>query len=65
MNGLGHLEISELRPFAKAVVDNLRHITSSKEEARLREEREEEEEGRGASRRGRGRREVDDDDDEI
>ncbi|KAF8460428.1 hypothetical protein BDZ91DRAFT_614842, partial [Kalaharituber pfeilii] len=24
MNGLGHLEISELRPYAKAVVDNLR-----------------------------------------
>ncbi|RPB21730.1 Psf2-domain-containing protein [Terfezia boudieri ATCC MYA-4762] len=62
MNGLGHLEISELRPFAKAVVDNLRHITSSKEEARLREERDEEEEGRRAGRRGRVRGEEDDDD---
>lgn len=64
MNGLGHLEISELRPFAKAVVDNLRHITSSKEEARLREEREEEE-GRGAGRSGRGRGEDDNDDDDF
>lgn len=58
MNGLGHLEIAELRPFAKAVVDNMRHITASKEEARLREDREIE------ARGGRGGREDDDDDDE-
>ena len=40
MNSLSHLEISELRPYAKAVVDNLRIITAAKEEARIREEEE-------------------------
>jgi len=64
MNGLGHLEISELRPFAKAVVDNLRYITSSKEEARLREESEGDG-GGGTGRRGRGQGDDGDDDDEF
>ncbi|KAI5807854.1 hypothetical protein DFH27DRAFT_285106 [Peziza echinospora] len=70
MNALGHLEISELRPYAKAVVDNLRLITASKEEAKAREEEEEEErERRRGSRYGtRGaassRGGMDDDDDE-
>ena len=39
------MEISELRPYAKTVMDNLRLITASKEEAQIREEEEEREQG--------------------
>ena len=56
MNGFGHMEISELRPYARAVVDNLRLITASKEEAQIREEKEQE-------RRGGSDHDDDDDDD--
>ncbi|CUS08584.1 unnamed protein product [Tuber aestivum] len=46
MNNLGLLEITEVRGFAKSVVDGLRKIGASREEARRNREEEEEEEGR-------------------
>ncbi|KAL7270916.1 DNA replication protein psf2 [Rhizina undulata] len=45
MNSLGLMEITEIRGFAKGVVDTLRKIGSSREDGRR--NREEEEEGRG------------------
>lgn len=57
MNNLGLLEITELRGFAKGVVDNLRKIGASREEARRHREEEEEEIGgryRGGTSVGMG-----------
>lgn len=62
MNNLGLLEITELRGFAKGVVDNLRRIGASREEARR--HREEEEEEAGGRYRGGTSVGMDDDDDD-
>lgn len=63
MNNLGLLEITELRGFAKGVVDNLRKIGASREEARR--HREEEEEESGGRYRGGTSVGMDDDDDDF
>lgn len=65
MNNLGLLEITELRGFAKGVVDNLRRIGASREEARRHREEEEEEEGGGRYRGGTSVGMDDDDDDDF
>ena len=61
MNNLGLLEITEVRGFAKGVVDGLRKIGASREEARR--NREEEEESGGRYRGGTSIGTDDDDDD--
>lgn len=63
MNNLGLLEITELRGFAKGVVDNLRKIGVSREEARR--HREEEEAESGGRYRGGTSVGMDDDDDDF
>lgn len=61
MNNLGLLEITELRGFAKGVMDNLRKIESSREETRR--NREEEENEAGGRYRGNTGVEMDEDED--
>lgn len=59
LNGVGGMEVAEVRGFVGGVVDGLRKIGKSREESRR--EREEEE---AENRLGGGRYEDDDDDDD-
>ena len=59
MNGVGGMEIAEVRGFVGGMVDGLRKINRSREEARKEREAEDRENGLGAG----GFRDEDDDDD--
>lgn len=61
MNGVGGMEVAEVRGFVGGVVDGLRKIGRSKEEARRERDEEEAEEGMGAG----GRYESDEDEDDM
>lgn len=49
MNGVGGMEVAEVRAFVGGVVDGLRKINHSREEARKEREAEERENGLGSS----------------